>query len=109
YGQRLTDRHVAIDQCGHQAGGVHRPVRFRALLAAIFGEMHGNRFVFDALQIEGDTYAVGGGTAEIAVQLHQVSFSLRESSRGRGNETFSGAPSSVRTEIASSCLSRSSI
>src|SRR5690606_32256662 len=107
YGHGLTDGHVAIDQRGDQRSRIQRLVRVGKLLTAVFEQMYRQMLVVDTLEIQRDTYAVGGRAAEIAVQLHQASFSLRESSRGSGKETFSAAPSSVRTEMAPSSLRRS--
>src|SRR3546814_8308380 len=63
--------------------------------------MDRQRLVCKAFQVQGYPHAVGGGTAEIAVQLHGASLIFRESSLGNGKETFSGVPSSVRTEMRS--------
>src|SRR3546814_9695816 len=67
--------------------------------------MDRHRLVCKAFQVQGYPHAVGGGTAKIAVQLHGASLIFRESSLGNGKETFSGVPSSVRTEMAPSSRS----
>src|SRR5690606_21938799 len=63
--------------------------------------------IIEALQTQCDTHTVGGGTAEIAIELHQkASLSLRDNSRGRVKAAFSCGPSMVRTEMAPISLSR---
>src|SRR3546814_19274710 len=68
--------------------------------------MDRHRLVCKAFQVQGYPHAVGGGTAKIAVQLHGASLIFRESSLGNGKETFSGVPSSVRTDMAPSSFRR---
>ncbi|KAG1080067.1 hypothetical protein G6F40_016044 [Rhizopus arrhizus] len=72
-GERLPDDGVAIDQRGHQRRRVHIAIPLRQLLPAVLQQMHRQVFVGQALQVQGDAYAVRGRAAEIAVQLHEVS------------------------------------
>jgi len=41
-----------------------------APVAAILGQMDGHRFIGHAFEIERDAHAIGGGGAEITVELH---------------------------------------
>src|SRR5690606_38900048 len=106
-GHGLTDGQFAIHQRRHQRRGVQRLVVGRILLPPVLEEVHGHGFIGQTLEVESNAYAVGSRAAEITVELHQdTSLSLRDNSRGRGNATFSSAPSMVRTEMAPSSLSR---
>src|SRR5690606_36400440 len=107
YGHGLADRQIAVDQRGHQGRWIQRTIAFRQLMPAILQQMHRHRLVGQDFQVQGYAHAVGGGAAKVAVQLHGVSLIFLESSLGKGKETFSGVPSSVRTEMAPSSFSRS--
>src|SRR5690625_6478899 len=114
---RLVQNDITIDQRGNQPGRVQRQVVGPGLLSTVAKQMNRDDVSVLALQVQGNTHAPGRRAAKVTVQFHWRSgvASLRDSSRGSGKETFSGVPSSLRTDTAPSsfrramtCLTRTS-
>src|SRR5690606_38329066 len=104
---RLPNRYIVIDQRGDQLRGIHHTVAIGKLLPAFLEQMHRNRLIRQPLEVERDTNTISSRAAKITIQLHVVSLSFRDNSRGKGNAIPSGVPSRVRTDTAPSVLSRS--